>query len=300
MDRNKKLIIFGLAWVSALLLSWYVHVSVRAPRAERRITVLAAARDLPLGTQVSKHDLKPMGLLERDLPKGAVTQEREAVGRALLFPVGTNEPFTAAKLTALSGAEGLPATIEPGRRAVSVQITDASGVAGLVQPNARVDVLFTRPGNMAEAITTTILQDVRVLSIGRTAQTGQTVDARAPRSPVATLVLTPEETQRLELAKNQGRISLALRNPLDRSVSANNGPITTEALDPMASARLARARRGRTTNLRGKPNLDDPKVWEELTGERKNRPEAVKKEPEKPRAVVDVYRGDKHVQEIFR
>jgi Flp pilus assembly protein CpaB len=110
---------------------------------------------------------------------------------------------------------------------------------------------------------------------------------------VVTLVLAPEDAQKLELAKNEGKISLSLRNPLDASQSPSTGPITTEVLDPMIGARLARARPGRTTNV-AKANLDDPRVWQELTASQK------KKEAEKPRVVVDVYRGDKHLQEVFR
>jgi hypothetical protein len=135
------------------------------------------------------------------------------------------------------------------------------------------------------------------------------LDPRAPKSPTVTLVLRPEEAQKLELAKSQGKIGLSLRNPLDSDANASTEPLTTEVLDPMISARVARARRGRTTNL-ARANLEDPNVWQELTGEKKPvdprkaqaEEEARRKkvEPEKPRAVVDVYRGDKHVQESFR
>ena len=113
----------------------------------------------------------------------------------------------------------------------------------------------------------------------------------------------------MELAKNQGKVSLSLRNPLDSVQAANTEPVTTEVLDPMISARLARARRGRTTNV-ARANLEDPKVWQELTGEKKpvdpakaaaeEEARRKKAEPEKPRIVVDVYRGDKHVQESFK
>ena len=135
------------------------------------------------------------------------------------------------------------------------------------------------------------------------------MDPRAPKSPTVTLVLLPDDAQKLELAKSQGKISLSLRNPLDGVQSANTGTITTEVLDPMISARLARARRGRTTNI-SKANLEDPNVWQELTGEKKpvdaakaaaeEEARRKKAESEKPRVVVDVYRGDKHVQESFR
>jgi len=153
---------------------------------------------------------------------------------------------------------------------------------------------------------------VKVLSTGRLTPAGQTVDPRAPKSPVVTLVLAPEDAQKLELAKNEGKISLSLRNPLDASQSPSTGPVTTEVLDPMISARLARARMGRTTAI-SKANLDDPRVWQELTGqnlkktdeaqkekERQEEEARRKREAEKPRVVVDVYRGDKHVQELFR
>ena len=233
-------------------------------------------------------------MLASDIPKGGLLNEKDALNRVVLSPVSANEPLIRSKLSQLSGAEGIPATIDPGHRAVSVQITDVSGVAGLIQPGAHVDVLFTRPGNMTEAITSTILQNVKVLAIGRAVQIGQTIDPKAPKVPVATLIVTPEEAQKLELAKNEGRISLSLRNPLDSSEGVDGSPVSTDVLDPTMSARLARARR-----LRNVPDLNDPIAFEEASGG----PAKVKKEepPDPPpRAVVDVFRGDKHVQEVFK
>jgi Flp pilus assembly protein CpaB len=231
----------------------------------------------------------------------------------LMVPLNTNEPILQGKLSNPTSVEGVSSTIEPGYRAVSVPITDVSGVAGLIQPGSKVDVLFTRPGSMAEATTSTILQNVKVLSTGKTVALGQTPDPKAPKSQVVTLVLTPAEAQKLELAKNEGKISLSLRNPLDPSQNAQTEPMTTEVLDPMISARLARARRGRTTSL-GKANLDDPDVWQQLTGDKKpvdprkaaaeeearRKKEEADRERLRPKVVVDVFRGDKHTQETFK
>ncbi len=276
MDRQKILIIFGAAWVSAALLTYIFISKTHGPKLEATKRILAVSRDLPLGTRIRKTDLKLIEVREKDLPKGALLQDKDALDRALLFPLNANEPLTNSKLASAGGADGIPSTIEAGMRAISVQINDSSGVAGLIQPNSRVDVLFTRPGSMAEAVTSVILQNIT------------------------------EDAQKLELAKNEGRISLILRNPLDQSSNPDLSPVNSDSLDPMISARLARARRGRTTTLRGKvPNLDDPRVWQELTGEKKlkdpdEEARLRKKEPEKPRLVVDVFRGDKHVQETFR
>jgi len=309
MDRQKILIIFGAAWVSAALLTWIFISKTHGPKMEATKRIMAVTRDLPLGTRIKKTDIKLIEIREKDVPKGALFQDTEVVDRALLFPIGANEPLTNMKLTSVGGADGVPSTIEAGMRAISVTINDSSGVAGLIQPNSRVDVMFTRPGSMAEAVTSVILQNIKVLAMGRLVSMGQTVDPKAPKMPVATLLVSPEDAQKLELAKNQGKISLTLRNPLDQTSNPELAPVNSDVLDPMISARLARARRGRTTNIRGKvPNLDDPRVWQELTGEKKVKTdeelEALarnrKKEPEKPRLVVDVFRGDKHVQETFR
>ena len=309
MDRQKILIIFGAAWVSAALLTWIFISKTHGPKMEATKRILAVTRDLPLGTRIKKTDIKLIEIREKDLPRGALFQDKEVLDRALLFPIGANEPLTNMKLASVGDADGVPSTIEAGMRAISVQINDSSGVAGLIQPNSRVDVLFTRPGSMTEAVTSVILQNIKVLAIGRLVSVGQTLDPKATKMPVATLLATPEDAQKLELAKNQGKISLILRNPLDQTSNPDLAPVNTDVLDPMISARMARARRGRTTSLRGKvPNLDDPRVWQELTGEKKIKTDEEieaanrnrKKEPEKPRLVVDVFRGDKHVQETFR
>ena len=181
-------------------------------------------------------------------------------------------------------------------------ISDVSGVAGLIQPGAHVDVLFTRPGTMTEALTSTILQNARVLAVGRQTQAGQIPDPKATKMPVATLIVTPEDAQKLELAKNQGKISLSLRNPLDQTSNLTGKPVNTDVLDPAMRVKLAQMARLRDA----KGDLNDPKVWQELTGEK---PKVVEKEkpapplkplPPPPRAVIEVFHGDKHVQQVFK
>jgi len=178
-----------------------------------------------------------------------------------------------------------------------VQITDQSGVAGLIQPRAHVDVLFTKPGSMAEAVTTTILEDIVVLSIGRTTEASSSAPAAAvnpqaprPTTQAATLLVTPEQARKLELAKNQGKISLALRNPLDHTTASDQTATTSEVL----YADLARGRSAK--------DLRSNKAWAKLIGPEPEKPKVIEKKeaPPKPRSVIDVYRGDKHVQEIFQ
>ncbi len=304
MDRQKILMIFGAAWLSAVLLTWFLYAKTKAPQQDKLIKVVAAARDMGAGTRLRKIDLKQIGVPEKDLPRTALLDEKQAIERVLLFPVNANEPLTLSKLTSLSGADGLPATIEPGKRAVSVQITDVSAAGGFIQPRSRVDVLFTRSGSITEALTTVILEDVTVLSIGRATEVAQqTTDPRVvrPQQQAATLLVTPEEAKKLELAKNQGKISLALRNPLDRSTSEDDTPATAFDLDPMIATRLA-ARRRPGGGAGAGADVRNDKVWANLIGIDEEPPpkKEEKKEPPKPRWIVDVYRGDKHVQETFQ
>ena len=290
MDRRRIIMLFAGAWLAAGLLSWFLYANTVAPRADKRTAIMAVTQDLDVGVMVRKTDLKRELVLAKDVPKGAIYSEKDAIGRAVLYPVTANETLVSSKLSRLTGAEGIPATIDAGMRAVAVQITDVSGVAGLIQPGSRVDVIYTHPGNMTEAITTTLLQNVKVLAFGRITQVNQTVDPKLPKMPVATLVVTPEQAQKLELAKNEGRISLSLRNPLDRSHGETGGPMSTDVLDPDYNGRIDRARR-RNTQVRTVAEvhraLDDAG------------PRPARKPDLPPRAVVDVYRGDKHVQEIF-
>jgi pilus assembly protein CpaB len=287
MDRSKILLIFGAAWVSAALLTWFLYATTKAPRVEKTVTIQAAAHDMPAGTRLRKADLKSVRVPEKDVPKTAILDEKLAIDRPLLFPISANEPITSSKIASVGGAEGLPSTIEIGKRAISVPINDASGVSGLIQPRAHVDVLFTRPGSMAEAVSTTLLEDVVVLAIGRTTEgTNSSTTAAAtaqaaarPPAQSATLLVTPEQARKIELAKNQGKISLALRNPLDPTVASDHSATTSGDISPaLARAKVAEAPKP--------PPIERPKA-------------VIEKEPPKPKRVVDVFRGDKHVQEVF-
>ena len=146
MDRQKKLLIFAAAWVSAGLLTWFCtpRPSRRSRRSRRRCWWPArhAGRHPAEGERSEAGEL-PRAKHSR---RASLTDPKDAVNRVLLVPISSNEPVLASKLSAATTVEGMASTIDPGFRAVSVQITDASGVAGLVQPNAHVDVLFTRPG----------------------------------------------------------------------------------------------------------------------------------------------------------
>ena len=168
MDRNKMLLIFGGAWLSALLLSWFLYTTMSGAKQSKLRPVWAAARDIAAGTKLKKSDLKKVNVQERDVPPATnQVDEKFLLDRALIYPVNANEVLTTSKMAAVGGIEGISSAIPQGMRAVSVSVQDSSSAAGLIQPRAHVDVICSRVGSLSEAVSNMILQDVQVLSVGR-------------------------------------------------------------------------------------------------------------------------------------
>jgi pilus assembly protein CpaB len=99
-------------------------------------------------------------------------------------------------------------------RAVSVRVNEVVSVAGFVGPGTRVDVLLTgTPNGSSESQTTTVLQNVAVIASGHTLE--RNAAGEAQNTPVITLLVSPDDAERLTLASNEGHIQLSLRNPVD-------------------------------------------------------------------------------------
>jgi pilus assembly protein CpaB len=287
MQRHRVLVAFGIAWLSALVLSWWLYRTTAAPQAPDVVRIVAAAKDLPIGKRLEAADLKLISVERKDVPKGAFLKTADIVERAIAVPMSASEPVLAAKLAGKGSGEGLTALIEPGMRAVSVQVNEISGVAGFIQPGTRVDVLFTRIFSSGDAATTTILQNVKVIAYGRQLDPAAKIEARDPKPTVATLLVTQDQAERLVLAEQRGRIQLALRNLLDGQIA--------EPSDPVESADLG---------------IEDPRRPRPAPAPRSlpaaapvPQAQPVQKPPEPPvdRSVkVRIYRGDKVTEEAFK
>ncbi len=136
-------------------------------------------------------------------------------------------PWSTGRLAERGAGTGLSPVIPPGMRAVAVKVNEVVGVAGFVLPGLRVDVLVTvHPPDGASARTSTILQNVPVVSAGQQLQPD--ASGHAVNVPVVTLLVSPEQAEMLTLAGNEGRIQLVLRNSGDRAVTQPSGRDMTE------------------------------------------------------------------------
>jgi pilus assembly protein CpaB len=229
---SRAIVFWTLALVaggsSAGLLKWYLDK--RQAGAPVTSQVVVAAMDLPLATTLKPEHL---ALIEwpRDVrPSGTITDIKDAVGRVLVSRLVQAEPVMTSKLAAREAGSGLAALIPPNMRAAAVRVDDVVGVAGFIHPEDRVDVLVTiRPEN-GETASKVILQNVKVLAVGKQIEVEEKSRGKSLPVTVATLLVTPEQSERLALAASQGKLLLTLRSWTDEAEVATQGIMPSDLL----------------------------------------------------------------------
>lgn len=218
MNRDRMVLGFGVALVVALLASGYVYRQLQKVQpggpskgGKQVQAVVVAAGPLKLGQRLAADDLALQDWPEGMQPQGALSHKEDVVGRALVGPLVKNEVVLDQELAPREAGAGLPVSIPKGLRAVSVGVDDVVAVAGFVTPGTIVDVLVTGIGP-GGPVTRTILEHVRVLAVG---QELQTESGKPQTAPVVTMLVTPEDGEKLTLASAEGKIHLALRNTVD-------------------------------------------------------------------------------------
>jgi pilus assembly protein CpaB len=199
------------------------NVPVKTVTVPTRKVVVANA-DLSLGRQLRREDLSTLDWPASAVPEGSFEDPAGIVDRGLIISVVKNEPILPAKLASKEAGAGLPPIIQKGKRALSVRVNEVIGVAGYVLPGTHVDVIATaNPSSRSEDITTkVVLSNVEVLAAG-TRLEQDTPDGKPMQVTVVTLLVTPDESERLTLASTEGKIQLALRNPLDTESPVTSG-----------------------------------------------------------------------------
>jgi len=237
--------------------------------------VVVAASDLDIGAELRREDLRIIEWPANALPADAIHDLKDAVGRGLIMPVIQNEPILPMKLASKEAGAGLPPAIPPGLRAVSVRVNEVIGVAGYVLPGTHVDVVATvsPTQNQHDMTSKVILTNVLVLAAGTKIDRMTDKDKPMPVT-VVTLLVAPEESERLTLASSEGKIQLALRNPLDRDTPVTRGVKPAALLGAAPIVRVARAQASVQKAEAPRPVADAP--------------------------TVEIIRGDKRAREVVR
>jgi pilus assembly protein CpaB len=217
MNRSRLLLIGIVALALGAFVSFTVYRNLQSRTGSDSapgVDVVIAAGDIQVGAKIEDKDVKVVRFPSGDLPPSCFHLKSSVVGRGVVLPIAKGEFVLPLKLAGENAGYGLPSLIPPGMRAVSVRVNEVVSVAGFVLPGTRVDVLLTgNPSGASEQQTTTVLENVAVIATGQRLERNAAGDPQS--TPVITLLVSPDDAQKLTLASTQGRIQLALRNPLD-------------------------------------------------------------------------------------
>jgi len=250
MDRNKRTgVVLVVAVCLAAVASFGMYrvvsrVPARETNATKTVDVVVAQHPLKLGARLTSDDVRLVKWPAESQVPGAFAKVDDVIDRGLISDVGENEPFTATRVAPRDAGAGLPPSIPAGMRAVSVKVNEVIGVAGFVVPGTRVDVMVTLTNRQQQqdSISRVVVSNVQVLTAGTRFDQENAKDGKPIPSTVVTLLVSPDDGERIALAASEGQIMLTLRNPLDMAPTATTGVRTAGLLGQTAEAPAAKAR----------------------------------------------------------
>ncbi len=182
--------------------------------------VVVATRDLDLGAPLSAAMMQESPWPSSAVPAGSFKDVKKIEGRVVLAPMFKGEPILEPKLAPEGTKGGLPSIIQNGKRAISVKVNEVVGVAGFALPGSFVDVMVSTTDGKEKAVSKIVLQRILVLAVAQEANRDET---KPKVVNAVTLEVTPEEAEKIDLARSIGNLSLVLRNPIDRKDNETSG-----------------------------------------------------------------------------
>jgi Flp pilus assembly protein CpaB len=251
---------FVMAAALAAAFTWVVFRRLRASPQRPVTQIVAALNELPAGVALTANDVVMVDWPSDMALPGSYTKKEEVLGHPLIHSLGAREPILKRDLGLEGSGIGLSTKIPPGMRATAIKSNEIVGVAGFLYPGSHVDVLctITLPNN-AGTLTQTVLQDVEVLTAGQTIEPDP--QGKPQQVDVVTLLLNPEDSQKVQLATTQGVIQFILRNGTDTK-TAEMMPARLDQLVPtvVPKAPVAVVKGGKRVVVKPKPTFTTVEV----------------------------------------
>ena len=221
--RNKRLLIvlvgaliFGV--LAAVSVSKYLSSAQAYTKSLNKVAVAKVA--IPIGSKIVAEQIMVVQFPKESTPDGAYESAEKLAGRVAVVNIAAREPITEARLAAEGTAAGLSAVIPEGYRAMTVKVDDAAGISGFIQPGTMVDVVVTIDpaegvANRQDPVSKIVLQNIKVLASGQNIDKPEN-EREAQSVKAVTLQVTPEQSEKLALAANEGKLSLIMRNQSDQ------------------------------------------------------------------------------------
>ncbi|QOQ84311.1 MULTISPECIES: Flp pilus assembly protein CpaB [Comamonas] len=226
MKNLKALGLFILAALASLAAAVYAANWVAQRGSIDADKVVVAATDIPLGGKILPNMLNTVDWPRGSIPDGAFHDMQQLQDRVVKVGVLRGEAVLEGKLAPVGTKGGLAAVIAPGKRAMTVRVNDVVGVAGFALPGNYVDVVVNaqqeQNGKTEESrqISKTVLENVLVLAVAQEADRDET---KPKVVSAVTLELSPEDAEKLDLARSVGTLSLVLRNQIDKDPTSTAG-----------------------------------------------------------------------------
>ncbi len=200
--------------------------------------IVVATTEISLGQRLTPEMIKLVDWPKDSLPPGSQADISKLEGRVLKSTLQRGEPVLDAKLAPLGTQGGLSAVIAEGKRAITVRVNDVIGVAGFALPGNYVDIIVAtqREGDRAQSdqsISKIVLEKILVLAV---AQEVSRDDTKPRVVNAVTLEVTPEEAEKIDLARSVGSLSLVLRNQVDPNATRTAGVTKADLLALKATA----------------------------------------------------------------
>ena len=238
MAAKRYSLIFYAAIIVALLSTFGVYRVLEVAKASAHIPtgpVVVVQKDIAEGAAIDRSAVAVAEWPTHTIPAGAFTSIDSVAGRVARVPVFRGEVLVPGRLAPDGTGPGLQVKITPGNRALSFRINDVSGIAGLVQPNSRVDIVVIMDGGAEKGRAAKVfMQNMRILAIGAAPQPSE--DGRPINGTVATVEVTPHEGEQLALVTTQGQIQLMLRGYGDPDSTKTPGASTAEIVQGLNRA----------------------------------------------------------------
>lgn len=284
----------GLAMGAVLLASQWVRDQANVATGK----VVVAKGDIELGTRLSPLMLKLVDWPKNSVPEGAVSDPEKLKDRVVRTSVLSGEPVLESKLAPVGTKGGLSAVIGEGKRAMTVRVNDVVGVAGFALPGNYVDIVVNTEDDTqkttdgrGKSISKIVLDHILVLAV---AQESSVREEGKPKVVNAvTLEVTPEQAEKLDLARSVGQLSLVLRNQLDTSPVVTSGSTKNLMLNHADQAVVA-------LPLANAAEASNPAVaTSSVVKPKPVAKRAVKKAPPVAKERVEVIKGTDKTEESF-
>lgn len=220
MKSTRAILMILVSLIVGALAVWLAARWLGEQTNENTVKVVVATIGIDAGAPLQSNMLGWANWPKNAVPQGAFSDLKKPLGRVANTPIYPGEALLEVKLAPEGSGGGLSATIAPNKRAITLQVNEIVGVAGYIRPGSLVDVMVNSREGSIKPISKIILERILVLAAAQDDKRDQT---KPKVVGTVTLEVTPEQAEKIDLARNIGTLSLVLRNPLDASVVVTAG-----------------------------------------------------------------------------